>query len=208
MATSTTSVGAPIRSGELLSERIAPGILPKVLGPFDMVAIFVAIVLFAVQGSVVQQAGASAFVYWILGFLTVLIPGAIVTGQLGLMFPGEGSIYVWTHKALGSFFGFFAGFCAWWPGVLVMVATGDLVMTMLQFLGTTQNQSWLSQPWQQGLVILAVIWFSTVLSILRFRVTQNMVNTVFVVYGAAIAAVALAGVAWLVSGHPAAHSFS
>jgi len=208
MATTTTSVGAPTRSGELLSERIAPGILPKVLGPFDMVAIFVAIVLFAVQGSVVQQAGASAFVYWILGFLTFLIPGAIVTGQLGLMFPGEGSIYVWTNKALGSFAGFFAGFCAWWPGVLVMVATGDLVMTMLQFLGTTQNQSWLSQPWQQGLVILAVIWFSTVLSILRFRVTQNMVNTVFVVYGAAIAAVALAGIAWLVSGHQAANSFS
>src|SRR6266576_678075 len=88
----TTTVSAPAQRGELLSERIAPGILPKVLGPFDMVAIFVAIVLFAVQGSVVQQAGASAFVYWILGFLPFLIPGAIVTGQLGLMFPGEGSI--------------------------------------------------------------------------------------------------------------------
>src|SRR2546429_9766233 len=208
MATTTTSVGAPTRSGELLSERIAPGILTKALGPFDMVAMFVAIVLFANQGSVVQQAGPSAFVYWILGFITFLIPGAIVTGQLGLMFPGEGSIYVWTNKALGSFAGFFAGFCAWWPGVLVMVATGDLVMTMLQFLGTTQNQSWLSQPWQQGLVILAVIWFSTVLSILRFRVTQNMGNTVFVVYGAAITAVSLSGIALPGSGHKAANSFA
>ena len=111
------------------------------------------IVLFANQGSVIQAAGAAGFVYWIIGFITFLIPGAIVTGQLGLMFPGEGSIYVWTHKALGSFFGFFAGFCAWWPGVLVMVATGDLVMTMLQFLGTTQNQNWLSESWQQGLVV-------------------------------------------------------
>jgi amino acid transporter len=203
MATSTTT-GAPTRSGELLSERIAPGILPKVLGPFDMVAIFVAIVLFANQGSVVQQAGAAAFVYWILGFVTFLIPGAIVTGQLGLMFPGEGSIYVWTHKALGSFWGFFAGFAAWWPGVLVMVATADLIVTMLQFL----NPDWLSQPWQQGLVILAVIWFSTVLSVLRFRVTQNMVNVVFVIYGAAIGAVGLAGLAWLLGGHPAANDFS
>src|SRR5256885_1326349 len=85
MATTTTTVSAPARPGELLSERIAPGILPKVLGRFDMVAIFVAIVLFAVQGSVVQQAGASAFVYWILGFLTFLIPGAILTvGLAGL----------------------------------------------------------------------------------------------------------------------------
>src|SRR5437899_1921534 len=204
MATTTTSVGAPTRSGELLSERIAPGILPKVLGRFDMIAIFVAIVLFAVQGSVVQPAGASAFVYWILGFVTFLIPGAIVTGQLGLMFPGEGSIYVWTHKALGNFWGFFAGFCAWWPGILVMVATADLIVTMLQFL----NSSWLQQPWQQGVVIMLVIWISTVLSILRFRVTQNLVNVVFVIYGAAIAAVGLAGVAWLLGGHPAANDFS
>src|SRR3989475_10279242 len=211
MATTTITVSAPTRPGELLSERIAPGILPKVLGRFDMVAIFVAIVLFAVQGSVVQQAGASAFVYWILGFLTFLIPGAIVTGQLGLMFPGEGSIYVWTNKALGAFWGFFAGFCAWWPGALVMVATADLVVTLLQFLLTLPPfnlQNPLTGLWQQGIIILAVIWFSSALSILRFRVTQNMVNGVFVIYGAAIAAVGLAGLAWLLGGHPAANDFS
>src|SRR3981081_4539016 len=194
----------PASSSELLSERIAPGILPKVLGPFDMVAILVAIVLFANQASVIQAAGAAGFIYWILGFVTFLIPGAIVTGQLGLMFPGEGSIYVWTHKALGTFWGFFAGFCAWWPGILVMIATADLIVTMLQFL----NSGWLQQPWQQGVVIVLVIWFSTGLSILRFRVTQNMVNVVFVIYGAAIAAVALAGIAWLLGGHPAANDFS
>jgi glutamate:GABA antiporter len=207
----TRTVAPPARSGELLSERIAPGILPKVLGPFDMVAIFVAIVLFAVQGSVVQQAGPAAFVYWILGFITFLIPGAIVTGQLGLMFPGEGSIYVWTNKALGAFWGFFAGFCAWWPGVLVMVATGSLVVTLLQFLLTLPPfnlEGPLSALWQQGLIILAVIWFSSALSILRFRVTQNLVNGVFVVYGAAILAVGLAGLAWLLGGHPAANDFS
>ena len=199
MATSTTTVGAPPKSGELLSERIAPGILPKVLGRFDMIAIFVAIVLFAVQGSVVQPAGASAFVYWILGFVTFLIPGAIVTGQLGLMFPGEGSIYVWTNKALGSFWGFFAGFCAWWPGTLVMVATAVLVVNLLQFFLTLPPFNVvnpLGALWQQGIIILAVIWFSSALSILRFRVTQNLVNGVFVIYGAAILTVGLAGLAW------------
>src|SRR6202158_4432615 len=205
MGTVESNLGAaarPAASSELLAERIAPGILPKVLGPFDMVAIFVSIVLFANQASVIQAAGPAGFVYWILGFVTFLIPGAIVTGQLGLMFPGEGSIYVWTHKALGTFWGFFAGFCARWPGILVMIATADLIVTMLQFL----NSSWLQQPWQQGVVIVAVIWFSTGLSILRFRVTQNMVNIVFVIYGAAIAAVALAGGAWLLGGYPAAHT--
>ena len=207
----TTTVGAPARPGELLSERIAPGILPKVLGPFDMVAIFVAIVLFAVQGSVVQPAGPAAFIYWLLGFVTFLIPGAIVTGQLGLMFPGEGSIYVWTNKALGSFWGFFAGFCAWWPGTLVMVATGVLVVNLLQFLLSLppfNAKAPLAPLWQQGLIILGVVWFSSLLSILRFRATQNLVNGVFVIYGAAIVTVGLAGLAWLLGGHQPANDFS
>src|SRR5215469_5006972 len=143
----------------LISERVAGGILPKVLNSFDMVAIFVAIVLFITNSAVVTGAGAAAYIFWVAGFLTFLIPGAIVTGQLGLMFPGEGSIYVWTHKAFGKFWGFFAGFCAWWPGVLVMVATGDAVVTMLQLLGSNHNQAWLTEPWQQGLIILGVLAF-------------------------------------------------
>src|SRR5947209_5025368 len=210
-----TYMATSVEGGEgavLRSERIAAGILPRVLNTFDMVAIFVAIVLFISNSSVIAGgAGPSAFVYWILGFLTFLIPGAIVTGQLGLMFPGEGSIYVWTNKALGAFWGFFAGFCAWWPGALVMVATADLVVTLLQFLLTLPPfnlQNPLTGLWQQGIIILAVIWFSSALSIMRFRVTQNMVNGVFVIYGAAILTVGLAGLAWLLGGHPAANDFS
>ena len=191
-------------NGVLRSERIAGGILPKVLNSFDMVAIFVAIVLFISNSAVIPGAGAAAYIYWGLGFLTFLIPGAIVTGQLGLMFPGEGSIYVWTNKAFGPFLGFFAGFCAWWPGVLVMIATGDAVVSLIQQL----NANFLTEAWQQGIVIIAVIAFSFVLSVLRFRVTQNFVNIVFVAYGGAILLIGLAGILWLIQGHAPQADFS
>src|SRR5205809_6455520 len=108
---------ADTESGSLISERVAGGILPKVLTTFDMVAIFVAIVLFITNAAVIQSAGPTAFGWWILGFLAFLIPRAIVTGQLGVMFPGEGSTYLWTHKAFGPFRRFFAAFRAFWPGV-------------------------------------------------------------------------------------------
>src|ERR1700745_2226652 len=97
-------------SGALISEKVAGGILPKVLTTFDMVAIFVAIVLFITNAAVIQSAGPSAFGWWIIGFVVFLIPCAIATGQLGAMFPGEGSIYLWTHKAFGPFWAFFAVF--------------------------------------------------------------------------------------------------
>lgn len=200
-----TTAGSSANSGGVLrSERIAGGILPKVLNSFDMVAIFVAIVLFISNAAVIPGAGAAGYIYWILGFLAFLIPGAIVTGQLGLMFPGEGSIYVWTNKAFGAFMGFFAGFCAWWPGILVMIATGDAVVSLIQQL----NSNWLQASWQQGIVIIAVIAISLVLSILRFRVTQNFVNIVFLAYGGAILLIGLAGVLWLLGGHPSQTSYA
>jgi glutamate:GABA antiporter len=188
----------------MVSERIAPGMLPRVLSSVDMSIIFLAIVLFVVQASVIQPAGPSAFTYWILGFLLFLTPGALVTAQLGTMFPQEGSLYVWTQKALGPFWGFFAGFCAWWPGVLVMVATADLVVTIWQFI----EPGSLSKSWMQGLVILAVLWFSGLLSLMHLRVTQTYANLVVVFYGAAIFVIGLAGVLWLAGGNSSANSFS
>jgi amino acid transporter len=184
----------------MISERIAPGMLPRVLGSFDMTIVFVAIVLFIVNASALQPAGQSAFTYWILGFIAFLIPGALVTAQLGQMFPQEGSLYVWTQKALGPFWGFFAGFCAWWPGILVMVATGDAVVTMWQFVDT----GGLPKAWEQGLVILAVLWFSALMAARRLRFTQSYVNIAVVFYGAAVFVIGLSGILWLVgTGHAA-----
>jgi amino acid transporter len=194
MATADTDTGA------LISERVAGGILPKVLTTFDMVAIFVAIVLFITNAAVVQSAGPAAFGWWLIGFVVFLIPCAIATGQLGAMFPGEGSIYLWTHKAFGPFWGFFAGFCAWWPGVLVMVATGTAFISFLGYVFPAAS-TWPVQA--QGGVIVGMIIVSAVVAVLRFRVTQNLVNAVFLLYGLAILAMFAAGAVYLARGHHA-----
>jgi amino acid transporter len=196
------ATAAESSSGEVLrSERIAGGILPKVLNTFDMVAIFIAIVLFITNSPGIAAAGPVAYIYLVVGFLTFLIPGAIVTGQLGKMFPNEGSIYVWTNKAFGPFLGFFAGFCAWWPGIFVLIVTGSLVATFVGNLATLFGLTILDQPWELGLVIVAVIAISFWLSSVRFRAVQNLVNVIFVVYSAAILLIGLAGVVWLLTGH-------
>src|SRR5437667_4325033 len=116
----------------MLSERVAPALVARTLGPFDLVLVFVAIVLFINNTSGVQFAGPSMYVFWMVAFATFLITGAFVTAQLGRMFPEEGSLYVWTQKAVGPFWGFFAGFVAWWPGPITMVVIGVLVANFLQ----------------------------------------------------------------------------
>ncbi len=97
----------PTVEQELTSERVAGGMLPRVLNSFDMVVIFVAIVLFVSNVPGIYGNGPVSIVYFLVGFVTFLVPGAIVTGQLGFLFPGEGSIYLWTHKASRR--------CSSWP---------------------------------------------------------------------------------------------
>ena len=189
---------------EMISEKVAPTLVGRVLTSFDLVVIFVALVLFIPNASTVQFAGPATFVFWILGFLTFLIPGAFVTAQLGRMFPEEGSLYVWTHKALGSFWGFFAGFAAWWPGVLVMILAGSLVVTLSQAI----NPTLFARPWQQGLIVLLVLWFSCLLGTLRFRLTQNYVNVQFLLYSFCLIMIGISGFVWLAGGHHAANSFA
>jgi amino acid transporter len=198
---------------QMISEKVAPVLVARTLGPFDLVVIFVAIVLFINNASGVQFAGPSMFIFWIIAFASFLITGGFITAQLGRMFPEEGSLYVWTHKVLGPFWGFFAGFVAWWPGPLVMVAAGILVANFAQQVAAFfdcggEPCAILQRNWEIGIVILAVIWFSTAMSALKMRVTQNYVNVQFWFYAAAIFLIGLAGVVWLLGGHESATDFS
>lgn len=191
---------------EMVSEKLAPVLLTtKHLTAFDLTVIFVGIVLFINNSAGLAPNGPSMFIVWIIAFLTFLIPGNLVTAQLGRMFPEEGSLYVWTHKALGSFWGFFAGFVAWWPGPMGMTFSGVLVVG---YIGFVCDGKCLTESWQQGLAILAVLWFSAYLSILRQRVSQNYVNIVTVFYASAIFLMGLAGVIWLLDGNASATSFA
>ncbi|MGA9162403.1 MAG: APC family permease [Actinomycetota bacterium] len=191
----------------MISEKVAPVLVARTLGPFDLVVIFIAIVLFINNSAGVQFAGPSVFVFWIVAFLTFLITGGFVTAQLGRMFPEEGSLYVWTHKVLGPFWGFFAGFVAWWPGPIVMVAAGILVANFIQQIAAFSDNAILTKNWEIGIVVLLVIWFSAAMSLLKMRLTQNYVNVQFFFYAGAIFLIGLAGVIWLLKGNPSSTDF-
>ena len=197
----------------MISQKVAPVLVARTLGPFDLVVIFVAIVLFITNGAGLQFAGPSVFIMWIVAFATFLITGAFVTAQLGRMFPEEGSLYVWTHKVLGPFWGFFAGFVAWWPGPITMVVIGVLVANFLQqtasfFTCSGEPCAILTKNWEIGVVVLVVLWFSASMSYLKMRVTQNYVNVQFFAYATAIFLIGFAGVWWLLKGNPSATSFA
>src|SRR5690348_4483374 len=152
------ALGDPLRSEQRTGQ-----LLPRVLSRVDMLAIFIAIVLFIPNASVVQATqgiGSATYVYWVIGTVTFLIPGAIVTGQLNRFMPVDGSIYVWTHRALGPLWGFFAAFCAWFPGILALLAGGDTVLSLVQGICVQlfgADAAWFAAPWQQGIIVVAIL---------------------------------------------------
>jgi signal transduction histidine kinase len=196
------AIGEPLRSEQRTGE-----LLPRTLSRVDMLVIFIAIVLFIPNASIVQAtqgAGAVTYLYWVIGTLTFLIPGAIICGQLNRFLPVDGAIYVWTHRALGPLWGFFAGFCAWFPGVLVLLVAADTITALVQGIGTQiagPNANWLMKPWQQGGIVLCVLLLSGWLSTLSLPRIMRIAKGVIAFYLLGIFVVGLAGIVWLASGH-------
>ena len=205
-----TGLANPPRSTEssrqneaLLSEEYSVQTMPKVAGSFGLAGTFVLIIFFITNVPSAIGAGAGTFTFWIVGALTFFIPLVIATAQLGHMFPHEGSLYNWTHRAFGGYWSFFVAFCAWFPCVLLMFVSSDVIVGYLQGL----NPQWFVLPWQQGLVLVAVIAFSGVLAVQRTATILNLVKVVLVLAFVAVFLVGLAGVVWLTSGHPADKTF-
>lgn len=202
-------IGHPLRSEQRTGE-----LLPRALSRVDMLVIFIAIVVFIPNSSVVlatQGAGAITYIYWIIGAVTFLGPGALVTAQLTRFLPSNGGIYVWSHRAVGPLWGFFAGFCAWFPGILVLISASGVITSIAQGIGKQLygNQvNWLADPWQQGLIALAVMLLGGWLATLSLRLITRISRIVITLYLASIFLVGLAGIVWLLQRHAPRVSFA
>ncbi|MBE3558527.1 MAG: APC family permease [Ktedonobacteraceae bacterium] len=203
MATYENIVRSSNKEQPLASEDYVPRVMPARLGTLDMTALYLVVVFFINNAAGAAISGPAAFTYLALGAITFFLPCAIATAQLGHMFPHEGSLYNWTHKALGGYWSFFVGFCAWFPGVLVIVSGANILVTFIQGL----NHNWLTQLWEQGAFITAVILFSGLIASRRMRTIQYIVNIVVGLIGVAVMLIGLAGILWLLTGHQSATNF-
>jgi amino acid transporter len=188
----------------LLSESYTERALPSLLNTRDLTFLFVIILFFITNDSNAVAGGPAGMALWVIGGIFFFIPCGIASAQLGVLFPYEGSLYSWTHRTFGGFMSFFVGFAAWVPGPLLILATAELVVNIIQGL----NAKWLVAPWQQGAALLIIILFSGFIALQRHRMVQNMVNMTFIMIILASALVFFAGLVWLINRHPSSTDFS
>jgi len=184
----------------IVSETYVPKAMPFRFGTFDMIAIYVIALFWINNAANAAAGGVVSITYLIIGALTCFIPCVIATAQLGVMFPHEGSLYNWTTRALGRFWGLLVGFFLWLAGVLAIVSGADTFATYIQGLHT----NWLSEPWQQGLLIMVVIFFSAVLACQRVATSQILVKVTACFIAGVVVLVALSAAHWLLAGQPSA----
>lgn len=204
MATSELSTQDFSGRAPLPSEEYIPKVMPPILGTFDMTAAYVIALFLIPNAALTATGGPVALVYLIVGAITFFIPCVIAAAQLGVMFPHEGSLYNWTYKALGRYWGFFIGLCFWLSGILAVVTGSDAFVTTIQGL----NNSWLSEPWQQGLVIVAIVTFVGIMGTQRYRIVQNTFNVVFCLTLIPVVLMATSVVVWFATGHASMTNFN
>src|SRR5690349_2147819 len=88
------------KKGALVSEEYIPRVMPRILSSWDMTTTFVVSIYLATCATTAVAGGPSALTYLLLVALVFFVPCLIATLQLGSMFPHEGALYNWTHKAL------------------------------------------------------------------------------------------------------------
>lgn len=183
----------------LPSQQLPEGWLPRVLRGGDLTVLCLFSVLLVTNVPLIASAGGAAFLYWGLGFVTFLIPSALVCAQLYRLFPGEGAVYLWANKAFGSFWDSFLGlFCNWWPGAIGLTIEAGACIASMQAL----NPGWLQAAWQQGLAEIGVLLLAQMLCSLGQRKLQRIFNGVFLAYLTMFLLLGLAGLLFLAAGHP------
>ncbi len=178
--------------------------LPTVLTPVD-IGVFILLTVVFISNTVgVQFGGPSAFVYWLLGMVTFLVPTAYATQWLIRRFPGPNGMYALITQVLGSRWAFMLSFCAWICGTLATVAAIEGCVQFLQVVMPMLRMISLS-----GVLILVIILaVCTALACLPLRWLKRGLLATTVVYLGSMLLEGGIGLWWLASGHHAAIAFS
>ena len=130
-AAQTKESGTEVHLAEEQATQSGTVHLKRVLGRWDLVALFVVAVFnLNVVPSIAANGGVTVWL-WIVSLLLFFWPQGIAVIELAHRFPGEGGVYLWAKEVFGDFHGFLSGWC-YWTNNMMYVPT-----VMLYFVGVS-----------------------------------------------------------------------
>jgi len=174
----------------MLAELVPPRVLPRVLSRFDLTTIYFALIFGSYGAAQMAGKGWAGISMMTLAAVTFLLPCALVSYELGTLFPGEGGIYIWAHKAFGPIHGFIAGWLSWAPIFLLLPLGATVIVAHLQ---VAVGHQW--PLWGQVAAQMLIVWMVVAISIVGLRLSQWYVKLMFFVALGTAVIVFVAGLA-------------
>ncbi|MDP9083027.1 MAG: APC family permease [Pseudomonadota bacterium] len=150
--------------------------LHRALGTLDLVLLNVAAIVGLRWLSVAAQIGPSSLTLWAIGLITFLVPSGLTVLELSSRLPGEGGVYIWSKAAFGDLHGFIAGWSYW---ISNLVFFPSLLLFAAAVLLYVPGGSWLAladNPFYNGAVSLAILWFATLMNIVGLERAKWLQN--------------------------------
>jgi amino acid transporter len=148
-------------------KRNGPVHLKRVLGRWDLIALFVVAVFnLNVVPSIASNGGVTVWL-WLVSLLLFFWPQGIAVIELAHRYPGEGGVYLWAKEVFGDFHGFLSGWC-YWTNNMMYVPT-----VMLYFVGVSV---FVLGPSHQALAENKIFTVGASFVLLAFLVVLNIVG--------------------------------
>lgn len=148
--------GAGMTKGNATAHMRAPLLkVPAVLGTADLVVLSIYTVVLLPKVDATNSAGSLALLFWLLGFITFLLPKAFLLQWLVQRLPGKGSPYVWARTVYGPMLGFLITFTGWCGIVMINASMVGDTFASLRFLPSFWFEN-LPLRWFFMLVILGL----------------------------------------------------
>ncbi|HEV3254208.1 MAG TPA: APC family permease [Candidatus Acidoferrales bacterium] len=173
--------------------------LRRVLGKWDLVALFVVAVFnLNVVPSIAANGGVTLWL-WLISLLLFFLPQGVAVIELAHRYPGEGGVYLWAKEVFGDFHGFLSGWC-YWTNNMMYVPTVVLAFVGVSvfILGPSHHALADNKPFAvtASFILIALL---VVLNILGLGVGKWVSNLGSI--GTAIAAATLVGLGIIVFSH-------
>ncbi len=182
-------VSATSTSRKLVSEVVPDQVLPKVLGTFDLVAVYIFIIFFIAGSSIIAGGGWDSISMWLAGFLVFLIPAGAAVAELGGLWPSQGGVYIWAYHTMSEPLAFLGGFLSWIPVILNGVLIPAAAVTGFSY----------AFDWEPGLTLnivlqLVLLWGCVGFAMRKLTLTQKVARSVLIFYSLLVVAVLIAGI--------------
>lgn len=147
--------------------------LQRTLGLKDVIMMNVTAIVGLRWVSLAASGGNVSIILWLLACLIFFIPQAFAVIDLTRKMPGEGGLYIWARESLGSFHGFFSGWCYWvsnityFPNLLVYISG---ISVFIWLGGDSPDKAYIIS------FALILLWTVALLNVIGLRVGRWVNN--------------------------------